>query len=144
MIAIDSNILIYAHRQDSKWHKPALRSIESLITQSGFWAITWPSVHEFISIATHPRVYSPPSTLQQAIAQMDLWMSAPSIRVLGETSVHWEELKAISLAGQIIGPPIHDARIAAICMQHGVSELWTADRDFSRFPKLKTRNPLVG
>ena len=71
-------------------------------------------------------------------------MSAPNVRILGETSSHWEELKTLALQGQITGPAIHDARIAAICLQHGVSELWTADRDFSRFPKLKTRNPLVG
>jgi uncharacterized protein len=75
---------------------------------------------------------------------MEVWMSAPNVRILGETSTHWEELKTLALDGQIVGPPIHDARIAAICMQHGVSELWTADRDFSRFPKLKTKNPLVG
>jgi uncharacterized protein len=52
-------------------------------------------------------------------------------------------LKEIATQGQIRGGQIHDARIAAICLQHGVSELWTADRDFSRFPQLKTRNPLV-
>ena len=144
MIAIDSNILIYAHRQDSKWHRPALLSINNIIAQSGFWAITWPSVHEFVLISTHPRIYAPPTTLQQAIAQMELWMSAPNVRILGETSSHWEELKTLALHGQIVGPLIHDARIAAICLQHGVTELWTADRDFSRFPKLKTRNPLVG
>jgi predicted nucleic acid-binding protein len=38
---------------------------------------------------------------------------------------------------------VHDARIAALCLQHGVRELWSADRDFNRFPALRTRNPLV-
>jgi predicted nucleic acid-binding protein len=41
------------------------------------------------------------------------------------------------------GPKVHDARVAALCLQHGASELWTIDRDFSRFPGLKLRNPLV-
>jgi uncharacterized protein len=143
LIAIDSNILIYAHRQDSKFHFPAKQALESLISSAGMWAITWPSVHEFIAVSTHPRVYSPPSTLLQAIEQMEIWMSTPNIRLLGETPSYWEELKTLALQSKISGPPIHDARIAAICLQHGVSELWTADRDFSRFPKLKTRNPLV-
>jgi uncharacterized protein len=86
---------------------------------------------------------SPPSTVLEAMAQMDIWMSAPNMRLLGETTTHWDYLKEAAITGQITGPRIHDTRIAAICLQHGVTELWTADRDFSRFPKLKTRNPLV-
>lgn len=41
------------------------------------------------------------------------------------------------------GAMVHDGRIAALCLHHGVSELWTADRDFSRFATLAVRNPLV-
>jgi uncharacterized protein len=144
LIAVDSNILIYAHRQDSDWHRPAFDAIERITKQSALWAITWPSVHEFLSISTHARIYSPPSTIVEAVAQMDIWMGAPNMRLLGETTTHWNELKELAINGQITGPRIHDTRIAAICLQHGVTELWTADRDFSRFPKLKTRNPLVG
>ena len=44
--------------------------------------------------------------------------------------------------GQVSGPLVHDARIAALCVSHGVHELWTADRDFGRFPALQVRNPL--
>jgi predicted nucleic acid-binding protein len=71
-------------------------------------------------------------------------MQSPSMRMIGESPVHWAELKAILAAGKIRGPAVHDARIAAICLGHGVREFWTADRDFSRFPSLKTVNPLVG
>jgi predicted nucleic acid-binding protein len=39
---------------------------------------------------------------------------------------------------------VHDARIAALCVQHGVRELYSADRDFSRFPQIAVRNPLIG
>lgn len=46
-------------------------------------------------------------------------------------------------AGRVKGPQVHDARIAALCLQHGVRELWAANRDFGRFPRLKTTNPLV-
>jgi predicted nucleic acid-binding protein len=55
----------------------------------------------------------------------------------------WDKLRGLSLAAQLTGPRIHDARIAALCLHHGVRELWTADRDFSLFPSLKTRNPLI-
>jgi predicted nucleic acid-binding protein len=66
------------------------------------------------------------------------------VRVLSEGSTHWETLSRLLTAGKIAGPAVHDARIAAICLAHGVSELWTADRDFSRFPELTARNPLIG
>jgi predicted nucleic acid-binding protein len=62
---------------------------------------------------------------------------------LTETQQHWSELRALLTAGRIAGPQVHDARIAALCSQHGVRELWSADRDFSRFAKLNVLNPLV-
>ena len=55
---------------------------------------------------------------------------------------HWETLKGQLLAGRIVGP-MRDGRIAAVCHTHGVAEFWTADRDFSRFPSLSVRNPLL-
>jgi hypothetical protein len=64
--------------------------------------------------------------------------------LLHEGPSHFELLRDLVTAGKIEGSQIHDARIAAICLSHGVSELWTADRDFSRFPQLRVRNPLVG
>ena len=66
------------------------------------------------------------------------------VRLIGEGSRHLDLLGDVSREGRVRGAAIHDARIAAICLEHGVSELWTADRDFSRFPSLKTRNPLMG
>ena len=143
MIAVDTNILIYAHRRDSPWYKPAAKLIKSLAEGRATWAIAWPCLHEFISIATNKRIYQPSSTLDEALAQVDIWMQSPQLNLLSEQSSYWAELKALARAGQVNGGQIHDTRIAALCLHHGVSELWTADRDFSRYPKLRTRNPLV-
>ncbi len=63
--------------------------------------------------------------------------------MLGETASYWETLKPQLGAGKVVGPQVHDARIAALCLQHGVKEFWSADRDFSRYSLLKTVNPLV-
>ena len=71
-------------------------------------------------------------------------MATPRLRLLGEGQDHLRQLAALMASGQITGPRVHDARIAAICLSHGVSELWSADRDFSWFPALKVVNPLVG
>jgi predicted nucleic acid-binding protein len=64
--------------------------------------------------------------------------------LLAESTSHWHELRDLIAAGGIAGPQVHDARIAALCRQHGVRELWSADRDFGRFPRLRVVNPLLG
>ena len=143
MIAVDTNLLVYAHRRDSKWHLPAFEQVRYLAEGRARWAIAWPCVHEFIAVATNRKAYLPPSTLEEALGQVEVWLSSPHLQLLAEHNGYWRELKALALSGRISGGQIHDARIAAICLQHGVSELWTADRDFSRFPALKTRNPLI-
>jgi toxin-antitoxin system PIN domain toxin len=143
MIAADTNILVYAHRSDSEWHEPALACIRKLAEGRISWGIPWPCVHEFLSIVTHPRIYDPPSRHAAAIDQVDAWLESPIAELLAETEAHWDILKDMISIGQIRGPLIHDARIAAICIGHGVSEFLTADRDFSRFPTLPTRNPLL-
>lgn len=142
MIAVDSNILIYAHRRDSPWHQQAYEALRGLAEGRASWAIPWPCVHEFLAIATHT-IYSPPSTLDQALDQVEAWLASPSLQLLAESGGYWEGLAQLLRAGRVTGPRVHDARVAALCLQHGVHELWTADRDFSRFPDLRTRNPLI-
>ena len=92
---------------------------------------------------THPRIYAPPTPLENAMEQIDAWMESPSLTMVAETDDYWIQLQSILQTGRVSGPQVHDARIVALCLQHGVSELWTADRDFSRFPGLNFRNPLV-
>jgi hypothetical protein len=143
MIAVDTNILVYAHREDSEWHAAAYARLVILAEGRSSWAIPWPCLHEFLAIATHPRIFSPPTPLSAAIDQADAWLESPSLALLAESELHWSQLRALVLAGKIAGPKVHDARIAALCLQHGVTELWSADRDFGRFPNLTVTNPLV-
>jgi uncharacterized protein len=142
VIAVDTNILVYAHRRDSPFHEAAAQRARDLAEGTQPWAIPWPCVHEFFSIATHPRVYDPPSTTGQACAQIDAWLESPSLVLIGEGSTHWPTLRTLVTDGKVVGPLVHDAQIAALCLAHGVTELWTLNRDFSRFPALKIRNPL--
>jgi len=143
VIAVDTNILVYAHRKDSEFHEAARTTLRTLAEGTHAWSIPWPSVHEFYSIVTHPRVYRPPTPPAHAIDQIDAWFASPSLVLLGETSRHWISLRNLIVEAKIEGPKVHDARIAALCLQHGVRELWSADRDFSRFPQIAVRNPLV-
>ncbi len=144
MIAVDSNLLVYSHREDSPWHESAYARIAELAEGHASWAIPWPCIHEFLAIVTHPRIYDPPTPLEKAISQIDAWMESPSLLLLSESEDYWQQLQSLLKSGKVCGPQVHDARIAALCGYHGVAELWTADRDFGRFPKLKVRNPLAG
>ena len=143
MIAVDSNLLVYGHREDSPWHHAAYARIVELAEGSAAWAIPWPCIHEFLSIVTYPRIYAPPTPLVKAIDQVEAWLESPNLVLLSESEGYWPELRSLLQTGRVSGPQVHDARIAALCRQHGVSELWSIDRDFSRFPGLIVRNPLV-
>jgi uncharacterized protein len=144
VIAVDTNILVHSHRSDSEWHQRAESRVRDLAEGRASWAIPWPCVHEFLAIVTHPRIWDPPTPLSAAIDQVDAWLESPSVTLLAEGPGHWSQLRDALTAGRVQGPKVHDARIAALCLDHGVRELWTADRDFSRFPLLRTSNPLAG
>lgn len=143
MIAVDTNILVYALRADSPFHTASLDVLTELAMSGRRWAIPWSCVHEFIAISTHPKIYRPPTPLKTALASVNVWLDSPSCEQLSEGPGYFGTLTALATKAKLAGPMIHDARIAALCLHHGVSELWTADRDFSRFPELKTRNPLL-
>jgi toxin-antitoxin system PIN domain toxin len=143
VIAVDTNVLVYAHRAESPFHERARARICELAESSRTWAIPWPCVHEFLAIVTHAKIYRPPTPIDRALDQVDAWLESPQLVMLGEGDEHWSMLRACVASGRVDGPRIHDARIAALCLSHGVHELWSADRDFSRFAGLRVANPLV-
>ena len=142
MIGVDTNILVYAHRRDSEWHEPAAACVRELAEGTVSWALPWPCLHEFMAIVTHERIFSPPSSVSKAIEQVNAWLESPSVVLLSETSGYWDVLTGLIKGSRVTGPRVHDGRIAALCIHHGVRELLSADRDFSRFGGLRTRNPL--
>jgi predicted nucleic acid-binding protein len=84
VIAVDTNILIYAHREDSPFHDAAFRRVAGLAEGPAVWAIPWPCVHEFLAIVTHPRIYAPPTPLARALHQVDAWLESPTLALLAE------------------------------------------------------------
>ena len=142
MIAVDTNILVYAHRADSPWHERADRAVAELAESSASWAIPWPCIFEFFAIVTHPRIYKPPTPPADALIQIDCWLESPSLVLLSEGDEFWPAVRGLLLGSGVQGGAVHDGRIAALCVRHGVKTLYSADRDFSRFPELETENPL--
>jgi len=143
VIAVDTNLLVYGHREDHEWFGSASECLRGLAEGVDAWAVPWPCLHEFLAIVTHPRIFVPPTPLELALDQVAAWLESPSLVVLGEARGYWDVFGEIALGARVAGPLVHDARVAALCVHHGVDELWTVDRDFGRFPALKVRNPLV-
>lgn len=143
MIALDTSVLVHAHRTDSVWNERAFQCVCELAEGTGSWAIPWPCVHEFLAVVTHGRIWDPPSPLGAALDQVAAWLESPSAVVLTESGTYWTELRRLLTTGRITGSRVHDARVATLCLVHGVRELWAADRDFGRFPELRCRNPLT-
>lgn len=144
MIAVDTNILVYAHRTDSPFHGSARAAIETLASGVREWAVPWPCAHEFFAVVTHPRIYKTATPAETAFAQLRALGTLANLTFIGETDEYLPHLESLALPAQTRGGAIHDARIAAICVSHGVAELWSADRDFSRYPQIVVRNPLIG
>ncbi len=143
MIAVDTNLLVYAHRGDVQWHFAAKSALRGLAEGHLLWGIPSPCLSEFLAVVTGFKAPVLATPLARALEQAAEWLRAPSASVLHCGDNHAQTLFALGRAAKIRGGQFHDARIAAICVENGVTELWTADRDFSRFPQLKTRNPLV-
>lgn len=143
MIAVDTNILVSFQREEHPHHSQALSVLVALAEGTAPWAIPWACIHEFLAVVTHSRVFKHPTSTADAIDAVSAWLESPTLRMIGEGPGYWPVLRQQLQDGQIAGPRVHDARIAAICIQNGVREFWTADRDFSRFPRLKCRNPLI-
>jgi hypothetical protein len=143
VIAVDTNLLVYAHRSDSPSHAAARRVIETLRESPAPWAIAWPCVHEFLAVVTHPRIFKDPTPLAAAFAAADAWGAGGNLHLIGEGEGYLDKLRRQATVARVAGPRVHDARIMALCLHHGVRELWSADRDFTRFTGLTVRNPLA-
>ncbi|MBM3762135.1 MAG: type II toxin-antitoxin system VapC family toxin [Acidobacteria bacterium] len=144
MIVVDTNILVYAHRKDLADHAAAAAAVRRLAEGRASWGIPWACVHEFLSVVTDGRIFVVPSPAEAAVEQVEVWMESPGLKMLCETAGYWDALKRTVLGGRLKGAQVHDARIHAICVSHGVEELWSADRDFTRMRGVRVVNPCVG
>ncbi len=137
MIALDTNILVHSHRKDASLHAEAKECIKQLAENPSPWGICFHSLVEFYGIVSHQKIWATASTSSQAAEQISAWRESPSLHILTDSPDDIQQLMALAKASKVVGPMIHDARIATCCLAHGVRELWTVDRDFSRFPRLR-------
>lgn len=141
MRAVDTNVLVHAEIVSSPEHERARAVLTELAQGSAPWALPWPCVYELLRVLTHPRIFHPPMPMAAALADVEALLGSPALILLSETPRHAEVMRSLIAASGVSGNLIHDAHIAALCIEHGVSEIVTGDRDFLRFAGLRVINP---
>ena len=143
MFLVDTNVLIYAADEDAAAHQKCRSLLEGWRGQASPWYLTWSIVYEFLRVTTHPRVFRRPWSAREAWAFLAAVLASPAVEVLAETQRHESVLSDMlaSIAG-LSGNVFHDVHTAAIMAEHGISVIYTRDRDFHRFRMLEVRDPL--
>ncbi|MGH3979007.1 MAG: TA system VapC family ribonuclease toxin [Pseudonocardiaceae bacterium] len=136
MIAVDTNILIYANRAELPLHSVARNRLTELAEGSAPWALPVVVAWGFVRIVTQP-IFDPPTPMGQAIEFLDRLLASPVVRVLGPGARHWELLRTVLDEAQARGGLVTDAVIVALCKEHGVDTVLSNDRDFHRFPNVR-------
>jgi hypothetical protein len=143
VIAIDTNIIVYARRAELPHHAAARTLLTGLANGATPWGLPWPCLYEYVKVITNPRLFRPPDTLDDALADVESLVASPSVVMLGHGPEHVRHLRRAADDGQPIGGQIHDAHILALALEHGVTELLSSDRDFRRFSVLRVRDPFA-
>ncbi len=141
MIVLDANILLYGYSTSSPEHEKARSCIENLFSGEEIVGLPWQTIVAFLRISTNPRLPGARATAE-AVREIEAWMEQPNVRLLSPGEEHWPLLRQMLLDGQASGPLVSDAHLAALTIEYG-GVLYTSDRDFARFPRLRWKNPLL-
>jgi toxin-antitoxin system PIN domain toxin len=139
VIAVDTNVLVFADRAELPKHRQALAALRELAEGRDAWALPVFCIGEFIRVVSHPRIFEPPTPATDAVAQVSALLESPSVRLLSPGRRYWDILAELIDDGGVAGNLVFDAQIAAVCLEHGARTLLTDDRDFARFPKITVR-----
>lgn len=136
MIAVDTNVLVHAHRSDSPKHGAAHARVVALAESPARWAIPVFCIGEFMRVITHPRLFHSPHSAAEACEALSRLLASPSLTVLCPGSSYPVLLTEAIREADAVGNLVFDAQIVALCREGGVSQLVTEDRDFDRFKGL--------
>jgi len=137
VIAVDTNILVYADREESALHEAALRVLRLLAEGNEAWAIPVFCIGEFLRVISHDRLFDPPTPVLDAMDSVESLLASPSARLLVPGDRYLKLLRSLIVEANSQGNLVFDAQITAVCLEHGATTLLTEDRDFARFRSLK-------
>lgn len=141
--ALDANILLYASDASSPFHERARVLLDRCAEGPELCCLPWPVVMAYLRIATHSAIFERPLAPDEAAANIESLLGRPSVRPLGELEGFWAAFRSVSQGVVVRGNLVPDAHLATLLLQHGVTTLWTHDRDFRKFEGLRTRDPFA-
>ncbi len=141
MILVDANLLLYAYNPSFDRHQPARAWLETILSKPDPVCLAWATILTFLRIATNPRAFEHPLSIEEALPIVSAWLEQPAVTILEPGERHWAILTDLLSQTQVRGPAVMDAHLAALAIEHG-AVLCTSDRDFVRFPRLRVLNPL--
>ena len=142
MIAIDTNLLVYAQRRDTPEHRSARRAIERASTDHRGWGIPLPCLAEFWCVVTHPASSGGPSPAKEARGFLHSLVVDGGASIWTPGTGFWERLTQVASDMKIAGTRVYDLQIALIALENGATEIWSYDRSFAGLPGLLVRDPL--
>lgn len=139
--AIDANLLLYASDTSSRFHERAVAFLRGCAEGPELLYLPWPIVMAYLRIATHPAIFEHPLSPEEAAGNIEGLLVHPQVRPLGEIDGFWQVYRRTTGGLVVRGNLVPDAHVAALLLQHGVTNLWTHDRDFRRFEGLRVHDP---
>jgi uncharacterized protein len=142
MIAIDTNLLVYAQRRHAVEHRAAQKTIERAIADPRGWGISLSCITEFWCVVTHPAISGGPSPAKDACGFLQALVSNGGASIWTPGAGFWERLTQLASDLGVAGHRVYDLQIALIALENGATEIWSHDRAFAGLPGLLVRDPL--
>ncbi len=144
MLALDTNVLVYAANTDSEYHFVCRQKLERWRQSATPTFLTWSIVYDFLRVSTSARVFRRPFRLDEAWDFIRILLQSPGIELLTPTSRHSAVLtETIDEGLRLASRDVHDLHIAVMLREHGVSRICTNDHGFHRFPFLTVVDPFA-
>lgn len=140
---VDANVLLYASDSASPYSEQARRLLQSFAEQQEFLYLFWPTAMAYLRIATHPAIFREPMSPADAVANLEVLMALPSVRMPGEGDGFWRVYRAAVEGHVVRGNLVPDAHLVALMRQYDVDTIWTRDGDFRRFAGIRVRDPFA-
>lgn len=138
---VDTNVLVYATHTGSPFHDRARALLEHLVRGPSLAYLLWPAVLGYVRIVTHPNILGSPLSSNEATSNVEALMAPSHMRIAGEGADFWASFRTVASDVNPKGNLVPDAHLVALMHEHGVSTIWTHDRDFRKFRGITAKDP---
>jgi toxin-antitoxin system PIN domain toxin len=140
----DVNVLVYATHRSSPFHDAAKALVERFLVGPSLVYLLWPVALSYLRIVTHPALLDAPLAPNVAADNIEQFVSQPHVRMVGEGDGFWSSYRRKADVVKPKGNLVPDAHLVALMHQHGISTIWSHDRDFRKFEGITVRDPFAG